>query len=56
MLTKNKKLEYLDMHDCTGDDTMRLIAEGLQHNDTFKHLNAGMCNLTVEGTYIYYNS
>ena len=53
MLLENDKLKYLDIHDNNiGDDEVRQISEGLQHNSTLIKLNMQKCDFLVEGSLI----
>ena len=50
MLMENNKLQHLNIGDNTiGDAGVRLIAEGLQYNNTLTKLNAEECDISVEG-------
>lgn len=51
MLVENDKLKYLDIHDNNiGDDEVRQITEGLQHNNTLTKLDMQKCDFSVEGS------
>ena len=53
MLLENDKLKYLDIHDNNiGDDEVRQISEGLQHNNTLTKLDMQKCDFSVEGSLI----
>ena len=50
MLMENNKLQHLYISgNEIGNDGMRLITEGLQYNNTLTKLNAGGCDISVEG-------
>ena len=50
MLTKNNKLQYLDIdNNKIGDDGVKLITEGLQYNNTLIELGAYRCGISVKG-------
>ena len=36
-----------------GDDGMSSVADGLQHNNTLKKLDATECKFSVKGSYSY---
>ena len=53
MLMKNNVLQCLDIRDNNiGDDEVRQIAEGLQHNNALIKLDARNCDFLVEGMYL----
>ena len=50
MLMENNKLQHLDIgYNTIGDAGVRLITEGLQYNNTLTKLDAGHCDISVEG-------
>ena len=52
MLMKNNKLQYLNIaYNKIGNDGVKLITEGLQYNNTLIKLDAGHCDISVEGRY-----
>ena len=52
MLMENKKLQHLSIDSNQfGDDGVRLVAEGLHHNDTLTELRLHGCKISVKGNY-----
>ena len=50
MLMENNKLQHLNINgNLIGDAGGRLIAEGLQYNNTLTKLDAQGCDISVEG-------
>ena len=49
MLMKNNKLQHLDIGFNKIGAGVRLITEGLQYNNTLTKLDAGGCDISVEG-------
>ena len=48
----NRTLKHLDVSSNeTQDDGVRVIMEGLQHNDTLTELELGNCEISVKGNY-----
>ena len=51
MLMENNKLQHLNISgNSIGDDGVRQITEGLQHNNTLTKLVAWDCDFSVEGS------
>ena len=50
MLINNSKLQYLNIgKNAIGNDGIKCITEGLQHNKTLIKLKANQCSFSVEG-------
>ena len=50
VMLENNKLQHLDIGgNPLGDDGVRLIVEGVQHNNTLTELIAWSCDFSVEG-------
>ena len=51
-MLENNKVQHLDIGgNPIGDDGIRLITEGIQHNNTLTKLDAYSCDFSVEGNW-----